>query len=319
MFDSGGAQFAVQSELALLPRASAIMVVYHTGPALQESLQRVLIDEDAAELIIVDNGSSDEERAWIDAASASSRKVRVIRGHGNVGFAKGCNLGARLAKEAGLFFLNPDAFLSEGCISSLMDCAESRASPCLVGARIVNPDGTEQRGGRRGEVTPVTTILSILHLADVTECFRKFEIHQEATPAPTCPIEVPTISGAGFYISRSNFFSLGGFDEDYFLHVEDIDLCWRVRQAGGSVWFNPGASIVHLGSTSASRPLVIEFWKGIGLTRYFVKRSDTMARFVIAWLIAPAVMAASIARGLRREGERRERRRKAPALPAPLI
>jgi GT2 family glycosyltransferase len=170
-------------------------------------------------------------------------------------------------------------------------------SPCIVGARVLNIDGTEQRGARRGEVTPVTTLLSLTRLAHLRP-FRGFEIHHQDDPTPDHPISVPTISGACFAMTRADFSAMGGFDEGYFLHVEDVDLCWRVRKSGGLVLFHPGARVVHLGSTSHTSPMKVEFWKGLGLVRYFRKRANNPGRAVLANVLAPLIMLVSVLRPL---------------------
>jgi GT2 family glycosyltransferase len=276
---------------------SVIMVVFRTGPALQESLARVLDDPTPDEFIIVDNGSRPEEEAWQDQAAAQDRRVRVIRGHGNVGFARGANMGAVAAHSRILVFLNPDAFIDPDCLGSLSVAVDAAPSPCVVGARVMNIDGTEQRGARRGEVTPVTTLLSLTRLAHLP-VFRGFEIHHEDDPTPDRPTQVPTISGACFAMTRVDFAAMGGFDEGYFLHVEDVDLCWRVRKSGGVVLFHPGARVVHLGSTSHTSPVKVEFWKGLGLVRYFRKRANTRSRAVLANVLAPLIMLVSVLRPL---------------------
>jgi GT2 family glycosyltransferase len=145
-------------------------------------------------------------------------------------------------------------------------------------------------------VTPVTTLLSFSHLSLSLPFLRKFEIHLEDQALPEAPVAVPTISGACFYMSREDFNRLGGFDESYFLHVEDIDLCWRARKMGGSVVFAPEARVVHLGSTSLKHPVVVEYHKGRGLTRYFRKRADTPARYALALALGPLIMAVSVLR-----------------------
>ena len=109
---------------------------------------------------------------------------------------------------------------------------------------------------------------------------------------------MPTISGACFAMRRRDFDALGGFDEGYFLHVEDIDLCWRARRAGGQVLFQPKAQVVHLGHTSLEHPVKVEFHKGVGLTRYFIKRADSFQLFAAAVLLAPAIMLMSVCRPL---------------------
>jgi GT2 family glycosyltransferase len=109
---------------------------------------------------------------------------------------------------------------------------------------------------------------------------------------------MPTISGACFAVRRADFDLLAGFDEGYFLHVEDIDLCWRARQAGGQVLFQPHAKVIHLGHTSLEHPLKVEFHKGVGLSRYFIKRADTVQRYAIAVVLAPAILLMSVLRPL---------------------
>jgi GT2 family glycosyltransferase len=296
------------SALPLLPslvgvEVSVVMVVYRTGPALGESLRRVLDCAEVDEFVVVDNGSAPDEVAAMDAAAEDAR-VQVLRGHGNVGFARGANLGASAAHGRVVVFLNPDAFLEEGCIPALSAALDRKISPCLVGARVMNPDGTEQRGGRRGELTPMSTALSLTGLAKVG-ALKDYEIHHEAEAAPEAPVPTPTVSGACFAMTRADFAALGGFDEGYFLHVEDVDLCWRVRQAGGEVLFQPGARVVHLGSTARKARMFVEVNKGFGLARYFRKRAETAPARLAAWLLFPAIMGVSVGRALLRPRHRR--------------
>ena len=279
---------------------SVIMVVYMTGPALFTSIARVLADRDVDNFVIVDNGSLEADQARLFAISQTDNRIRLLQGHGNIGFARGANLGASAARGRFLVFLNPDAFLEPGCVKALAAAAKGRPSPCVVGARVLNENRTEQRGARRHEVTPVTTLLSFTRLAEKVPTLRQFEIHLENEPLPSVPTPVPTISGACFGITRSDFRRLKGFDGDFFLHVEDVDLCWRARKSGGIVLFHPTAEVVHLGHTSLVEPLFVEWFKGNGLARYFVKRADTWNRKLIAYLLGPLIVAASVSRPLLR-------------------
>jgi len=278
------------------PRVSVVMVVYQTGEALAESIEHVLAEPLVDEFVIIDNGSPPEEAERLRALGRTEARVVLQQGHGNVGFARGANMGAETARGEYIVFLNPDANLQPGCVEALVATFENQPVPTVVGARVMNTDGTEQRGGRRGEVTPVTTVLSFGHLTARFRGLAKFEIHREHEALPDEAVPVPTISGACFALRREDFELLGGFDEGYFLHVEDIDLCWRARQAGGQVLFQPAAEVIHLGHTSLEHPLKVEFHKGVGLSRYFIKRADTIQRYVIAVLLAPAILLMSVSR-----------------------
>lgn len=278
--------------------AAVVMVVYMTGPALFESVRLVLAENTVGELVLVDNGSTPDDAARLRAIADREPKVKLLQGHGNIGFARGANLGASATNARWLVFLNPDAYLQPGCVEGLIRAASAATKPALVGARVLNLDGTEQRGARRGEVTPVTTLLSLTRLSGLVPFLRKYEIHWEDETVPAEPVAVPTVSGACFCVSQEDFRRLEGFDSRFFLHVEDVDLCWRTRRAGGEVLFHPDARVVHLGHTSRVEPLLVEWHKGRGLARYFRKRADSRGRLVLAWALGPLIVAAAIARPL---------------------
>jgi GT2 family glycosyltransferase len=280
------------------PQVSLIMVAYNTGPALFASIPRVLAEPLVDELLLVDNGSAPEDAARLRALAEAEPRLRLMQGHGNIGFARGCNLGAREARGRHLVILNPDAYLQPGCIAALIEGARGFASPCVVGARVLNTDGSEQRGARRGEVTPLTTVLSLSNLASAAPFLRRFEIHRDDEPEPDGPIAVPTISGCCFYMSREDFQALGGFDEGYFLHVEDIDLCWRARRMGGAVVFQPLARVLHEGSTSRAPAIRVEYFKARGLIRFFHKRAQGWPGRLLVLALSPPILLASVVRPL---------------------
>jgi N-acetylglucosaminyl-diphospho-decaprenol L-rhamnosyltransferase len=275
---------------------SVVMVVYMTGAALEESVARVLNDPLVDEFVIVDNGSTGLDAARLKTLAERDGRVVLLSGHGNIGFARGANLGARTAQGDVLVFLNPDAFLQPRCIAELVREIAERPAPCIVGGRVLNADLTEQRGARRGDITLVNALLSLSRLAEAVPAWRRHNVHWEGEPAPDHVAAVPTISGACFCMRREDFDAVQGFDEKYFLHVEDVDLCWRVRRAGGLVLFHPKAEVIHLGHTSLTSPLRVEFHKGVGLARYFRKRAVGVGQHLTAWLMSPVVVGAAILR-----------------------
>jgi GT2 family glycosyltransferase len=277
---------------------SVVMVVYMTGEALEQSVACVLADPLVHEFVIVDNGSNLTDAAWLRALAERDQRVALLDGHGNIGFARGANLGARRAKGDVLVFLNPDAFLQDGCVAELIRAIEDRPVPCIVGGRVLNADRTEQRGARRGDITLLNAMVSLSGLSQLGPAWRRFEVHWENDAAPDEVSAVPTISGACFCMRREDFDAVGGFDEDYFLHVEDVDLCWRVRSQGGEVLFQPAAEVIHLGHTSQTSPIRVELHKGLGLARYFRKRSTSFWQRVVAWLLTPVIVVTAMARPL---------------------
>ncbi len=277
-------------------RVSVIMVVYMTGEALQQSIDCVLADPLVDEFVIVDNGSNRPDTTRLNSVVDRDDRVVLLGGHGNVGFARGANMGARRATGDVLVFLNPDAFLQPGCIAELVRAIEDRPTPCIVGGRVLNADRTEQRGARRGDITPISALMSLSRLAQRAPSWRRYEVHWEGDALPDQVSEVPTISGACFCMRRQDFDAVAGFDEGYFLHVEDVDLCWRVRRAGGVVLFHPKAEVIHLGHTSRVSPLRVELHKGLGLARFFRKRAANVGERLVAWMLTPLIIFTAVAR-----------------------
>jgi len=282
---------------------SVIMIVFHTGRVLFEAIERVLTEPAVKQFIIIDNGSSDKVAKKLRELNEEHDHILLVQGHGNIGFGKAANLGAHLASQPWLVFLNPDAMLRPDCVRSLVQAARGKPSPCIVGARLLNRDLTEQRGARRGEVTPVTTLLTLTRLWRYVPEWKKFEIHLEDNDLPEGPAPVPTISGACFCVSKRDFALLQGFDTKFFLHVEDVDLCWRAREMGGMVLFHPTAEVIHEGHTSRVEPMFVEWNKGKGLVHYFVKRArgKSFWKQAYVWALAPVIVLVSVSRALTRD------------------
>jgi hypothetical protein len=222
------------------------------------------------EIILVDNGNPE---GAVEAAVGSiddDVPVRVLTGHGNVGFAAACNMGAREATGEHLLFINPDAIMPPGGAKKLIEDGESNGGPWLIGAKIIDPDGAEQRGSRRATLTPWRAFVEatkLYRLAPRHPYFRRFNLHGD--PCPTDVTPVPVISGACFALPREEYFSIGGMDERYFLHVEDVDFCLRFTDAGGSVLFDPHVEVIHFRSTSNVDPIMVDLRKTVSMRRYF--------------------------------------------------
>lgn len=245
---------------------SVIMVSYMTGPALAEAVSAVMNDRDVHELILVDNGNTESARTRLSNIVMKHDRIRLLQGHGNIGFARGCNYGARLASGHFFLFLNPDAVIAEGAARKLADCGENLPSPWIAGGFLRDEYGREQRGARRGALTPFSALTSFTPLHKLPG-FKT--IHQETKPIPLEPSPIQTTSGAAMMTDRPSFETLGGFDERYFLHVEDIDICRRTWEHGGSVYIVPDAHIMHYGSTSSVPRIKVEWEKLKGFVRYF--------------------------------------------------
>jgi len=271
-------------------KVSAIVVSFNTGDCLFDCLVALEADTGVAEVILVNNGNPIETLERVDHAYGKSPKVKVIGGGENRGFAAGVNLGAASAIGDRLLVINPDAVLQPASIPAFERAMSGAAEPAIVGGKIFGADGVEQRGGRRRRLTmrsAAATFLGLSWLRAINPAFTSINRHTE--PEPAGPVPMDAVSGALMYMSASSFRRLGGFDEGYFLHVEDLDLCRRAEADGGSVIYTPHASALHYGATSDAPSLFVEKHKGAGFNRYFRKYAETPAEKLVAGVLGPTI------------------------------
>ncbi|MHA7873590.1 MAG: glycosyltransferase family 2 protein, partial [Hyphococcus sp.] len=268
---------------------SAIVVSYFTGPLLSRCVSALRLQPEVREVILVDNGNfpGDVDNA---AKPDEGAPVTVLSGHGNIGFAAACNKGAKAARGDILLFLNPDAVMPEGGVARMLADASALDRPWLMGAKLVGPDGAEQQGSRRETLTPwraFVEITRLYRLAPQHPYFRRFNLH--ANPCPGEVIDVPTISGACMMTPKEDFALIGGMDERYFLHVEDVDYCLRFAKAGGKIYFNPHVELLHFKSSSRANPVRIEARKTSGTIRYFNTHFADAYPRPFLWMVGAAL------------------------------
>lgn len=266
---------------------SAIVVSFFTGPLLARAIASLKAAPEVAEIIVVDNGNWEGAVVAAAAATPEGAPVEIVTGHGNVGFATACNLGAKRAKGDYLLFLNPDAMLPTGGLARLIADGGKIERPWVIGPMIADPDGTEQQGSRRQTLTPWTAFVEatkLYRLAPRHPYFRRFNLHNELRPVDVTP--VPTISGACFFLHKEDYFLIGGMDERYFLHVEDVDFCLRFAKAGGRIYFNPHVGVVHHKSSSRVSAIRVERRKTASIIRYFGTHFSNVYPMPFLWLVA---------------------------------
>jgi N-acetylglucosaminyl-diphospho-decaprenol L-rhamnosyltransferase len=279
---------------------SAIMVSYQTGPVLRASIAALLQDPICHELILVNNGNPPEIVDALRAHAREDSRLKILDGHGNIGFGRGCNLGADQARCAKLVFVNPDCIIDEGTMAAF-DAALRDNPLALLGGALRNEDGSEQRGCRRGELSLWSAVVSFLGLGKPGEAagiWRDFNRDREPSPMATVPM--PVVSGALMAVSSKTFEGVGGFDARYFLHVEDVDLCVRVRREGQKVLFVPGATALHIGATSDASSWTVTFAKINSFGHYFWTHASGLIGRLRVIAVMPFLALAMIARSFLR-------------------
>ncbi|NWA02622.1 glycosyltransferase family 2 protein [Pseudomonas gingeri] len=262
-----------RSQSPLPGECDVIIVNYNAGGLLAACVDSAFA-AGACRVIVVDNGSHDDSLMTLESSRASGNALQILRNTANLGFAVACNQGARLSTAPNLLFLNPDAVLAVDAMGRLLLALHRSPEIGVVGGFLCNPDGTEQAGGRRVFPTPKRAFMRAFGLSRFTRffpaVFADFLLHKE--PLPTAPIVVEAISGACMLVKREAIENVGLWDEDYFLHCEDLDWCMRFRQAGWSILFVPDARITHVfGGCSRDRPYFVEWHKHRGILHFYRK------------------------------------------------
>jgi GT2 family glycosyltransferase len=240
----------------MTPRLSALIVNFNSGPHLTRCL-RSLAEEASGldwEAIVVDNASTDPGgRPPVDLNGAT-----LISNPENVGFAAAANQAVASSRGSLLLFLNPDSWLTAGALSTLIAELDRRPDAAVVGPAIFDPDGSVQ-GSARGDPTMFTglfgrsTWLSTRWpRSPMTR--RNVRVYEPLAEGETS-VDVDWLSGACMLVRREPFDSVNGFDPQYFLYWEDADLCRRLRAAGWSIRYVPGARAIHqVGQSSRTVP-----------------------------------------------------------------
>ena len=267
------------TQLQLLPDASVpsgvvsiVVVNFNSGRLLEPCIDLCL--QQAGDVVVVDNASTDGSIEGLAARCAGNPGLRIFRNAANLGFAAACNRGAAETRGRFVLFLNPDCILTEGSVNELVVALTANPEAGMAGGLLVDEGGNEQGGGRRAVPTPWRTFVRVFHLSRFADrwprLFTDFNLHRQ--PLPTGPVTIEAISGACTMVKREAMDDVGPWDERYFLHCEDLDLCMRYRKKGWSILFVPAARIVHhRGACSRARPVFVEWHKHRGMMRFYRK------------------------------------------------
>jgi GT2 family glycosyltransferase len=268
-------------------RCDVVIVNFNAGGFLRDAVESVLRSPSVAHVYVADNGSTDESLSLLPRDHGD--RLTIIRNGANLGFAAACNVGLKQATASNILILNPDCQVSDGAIERLITILQSTDRIGMVGPHLLNPDGSEQAGGRRRLPTPSLVLFgaaAALGLRRFLPHLPDFLLHQD--PLPSTPVEVEAISGACMMARREMITAIGPLDEQYFLHVEDLDWCMRAHRAGWKILFVPDAKVVHQkGVSSQVQPLTVEYYKHKGMVRFYGKLLDeSRSRWLLALVAA---------------------------------
>jgi GT2 family glycosyltransferase len=213
-----------------MPPLVSIVTLFHKKSYAEEALRCVnslrsqtIVDQ--IEIIAVNNASPDISDEELVQMFQPNEKLKLVHAKGNLGYGRANNLGAREATGEFVMIINPDNRLDPNALELMVQYLNEHADTGLVGAKLVFPDGTV-RDSYRTFPNPFDLIIKRTPLKYVFKKRLRAYLQWDQDPHQTRTVD--WVSGACFLMKRSLFEELGGFDERYFLFLEDCDLCRRV-------------------------------------------------------------------------------------------
>lgn len=253
---------------------SIIILSYNTKNLTLQCLQSVIkqykdnLEEKEFEIIVVDNNSADDSASVISSVFGGS-SFKLIRNKENVGFAKGCNIGAKAALGRHILFLNSDTEILDKGFLLMTEFLEKNPKVAVLGGKLCNTDGSTQPSAGK-----------FYNLFNLTLVLLGMERLGFVRSSPKGIQKVDWVSGACMMVRGDIFKKLAGFDEKFFMYMEDMEICYRAKKIGFSTYFYPNLDLKHKSWGSSNRTFaIINIYKGI---LHFYSKHRTYLEYLIA-------------------------------------
>lgn len=271
-----------------------IIVNYKARDLLRGCLRSILANEGVSyRIFVVDNASNDGSVEMVRREFPSVVLQALDR---NIGYGPANNLGIRMALADStppryILLLNPDTVLPADALAKMVAFLETHPEVGAVGPKLVRPDGSLDLACRRSFPTPEVSFYRILGLSKLFPKSRRFARYNLTYLDPDCLTEVDSLVGACMFLRREALEQAGLFDEAFFMYGEDLDLCYRLKQHGWKVFYNPVVTVLHYKGESSrqnSARANYEFYRAMLL--FHRKHYAEHTFFLVNWLITLAVV-----------------------------
>ncbi len=210
----------------------------------------ILADTSAGtpEIVVVDNGSTDGS---VTRMLADHPGVTVVTTGANLGYAGAANRGIAATTAPVVAVCNPDLVISSGTGAAMLRRLDDDVRLAAVGPAIFEPDGAHYPSAR--QVPRLGDAVGHALLGAVRPGNRFTRRYRELDDDPAVARRVDWVSGAAIWLRRSALAEVDGWDDHYFMYVEDVDLCWRLTRAGWAVAYEPAGRVTHVQGLSTRR------------------------------------------------------------------
>lgn len=217
------------------------------------------------EVFVVDNASTDNS---IEMVKKEFAMTILIESKTNLGFSKANNIAIQSAKGRYILLLNSDTEVMENTFDSCIKYMDKCLDIGALGCKVVLPDGSLDKACKRSFPTPENALYNTLKLDKLFPKSRKFGAYNLSYLNEDHIHEIDCLVGAFMLVRRQVIAEIGALDEDFFMYGEDIDWCYRIKQAAWKIVYYPMVKIVHYkgGSSKKRNPkLIFEFYRAMYL------------------------------------------------------
>jgi N-acetylglucosaminyl-diphospho-decaprenol L-rhamnosyltransferase len=216
-------------------------------------------------VIVVDNASAD---GTAEMVRGEYPEVELIASDTNLGFAAATNLGAARGGSPYLLALNPDTAVTEGALDTMLAAMGAHDEVAIAGPRLVREDGSLDHAAKRTFPTPLSALGHFTGVGRRSGAGARLAAYR-APDVESGPVDA--VNGAFMLMRRSAFEAAGGFDEGYWMYMEDLDLSYRLAQEGWLSWYEPAASVLHVkgGTVGGPRPARLNWHFHRGMYRFY--------------------------------------------------
>lgn len=237
------------------------------------------------EIIVIDNNSNDGSCEYIPAKFPN---INFISNKHNAGFAKANNQGIDIAKGKYLLLLNPDTLVQEDTFVTLISLMDRNNSIGMATCKILNADGTLQLACRRSFPGPWVSFTKMFGLSALFPKCKMFAQYNLTYLDENKSYEVDAISGSFMFLRKEVIDKVVGLDCDFFMYGEDLDFCYRIKEAGYKIYYYPETSIIHYKGESTKRSSIDEVRHFYNAMQLFVKKHFSQNIF-LSFLLKSAI------------------------------
>lgn len=262
---------------------SIIIVNYNVKDLLKECIDSIYrsVYNGKIEIIVVDNNSKDNSIKFL---SNIFKDVIFIQNQENLGFSKANNIGFEKASGDYLLILNPDTIIQPDTLQKMSDLLDENPKIGMAGCKVLNSDGSFQLACRRSFPTPWNSFCKLFGLQKIFPRSKLFAAYNLTYKDIDKQYEVDALIGAFMFTRKEVIEKVQGFDEDFFMYGEDLDLCFKIKKHGWKIVYSPITKITHSKGESTKRSNIDDVKHFYDAMKIYIRKNYKFSIFFIGFL-----------------------------------